>query len=250
MVQTRQKDEGVISAKTFTKRMHIVTEAYLSSFVATDQPQKDSLWVFDKVTRDIRLQSIKDTAVIRRIYEFDLPDGTKDISLEAAFSRIESNAIPIIKRWCEKGAKPTVEEIPDAAAFVTCLFVRVPRTVEFIRALASVTASVRMEALVADEDKLRAAYAHLKEQGNVEESFTLEDLKELVTHFDEKFTVETSPKYALLESLRQFEAVYKNLLEMYWCLCDSGPYNGRFFTCDAPVNVFFTKMGKQALVVD
>jgi len=244
MVKTSQKAEGGISAKTFTKRMHIVTEAYLSSFVDTDQSQKHSLWVFDKISKDIRLQPIKDTAVIRRFYEFELPDGTKDISLEAAFSRIESNAIPIIKRWCEKGAKPRVEELHDAAAFVTCLFVRVPRSVEFIRALASAAASVRIEALVTDEHKLRAVYAQLKEQRLIEESFTLENLKELVTHFDENFTVETSPKYALLESLRLFDVVYKNLLEMYWCLCDSRPYNGRFFTCDAPVNVFFYQDGK------
>lgn len=244
MAKAPQKEKKTVSAKTFTKRMHIVTEAYLSAFIAADQPRKDSVWVFDKRTKEIRLQPIKDTAVIRGFYSFDLPDGTRDISLEEAFSRIESKAIPIIRRWCEEGAKPTVEEIPDAAAFVTCLFIRVPRTVEFIRALASATASVSIEILVSDEEKLRAAHAYLKENGKIEESFTVEDLRELARTFDEKFTVETSLKYALLKSMEMFDVVYKNLLEMYWCLCDSRPYNGRFITCDAPVNAFFYEDGK------
>ena len=224
--------------------MHIVTEAYLSSFASAEQSQQDSVWVFDKITKEARLQPLKDTAVIRRYYELDLPDGTKDVSLETAFSRLESNAIPIIKQWCEPGAVPKVEDIPDAAAFVACLFVRVPRTVEFIRALASVTASVRMEDLAKDEVRLSSAYSHLKKEGKVEEGFSLDDLKKLVTDFDENFTIETCPQYALVESVRRFDLVYKNLIDMYWCLCDSRPYNGRFVTCDAPVNVFFYEDGK------
>lgn len=243
MGKTSQKEKAS-SGKTVTKRMHTVTAAYLSSFIATDQPQKDSLWAFDKLTQKVRLQPIKDTSVVRRFYEFDLPDGTKDASLEAQFSRIESKAIPIIKRWCKEGAIPTVAEIPDAATFVACLFVRVPRSVEVIRALTAAYASATMEFLASDDEKLRSAHAWLKEQRKVEESFSFQDLKDLVTNFDAKFAVETDAKYALVESIGQFDAVQKNLIEMYWCLRDSRPFNGRFMTSDAPVNAFFYRNGK------
>jgi len=225
--------------------MHFVTEAYLSTFVDPEQSKQDAIWVFDKVAKSVRLQPLKDTAVIRRFYEFDLPDGTKDTSLETLFSRIESNTLPIIKRWCKEGAEPKVKEISDVAAFVACLFVRVPRTIQMNRAIASAVASVAIENVAADEERLRSAFDHVR-QGSVDGSLTFEVFRELVTNFDDKFTVQVDQKYALSHSFRTLNVIYKRLKEMYWCLLDSRPYGGRFITCDAPVNTFLYREGKAA----
>ncbi len=245
-MRKNHKKPIVRSGGTVVKRMHIVTEAYLSSFIDREQGPKDSLWVFDKCTTEVRLQPIKDTAVIRRYYELPMPDGTTDSSLEEAFSRLESKAVPIIRRWCEEGAIPTVEEIPDAAAFVACLFVRVPRTVEFIKAMCSTMASARIELLSRNEQQLRSIYLGMKEMGKLEDSLSFEEFAELTKDVDERFIIETSPKYALALAVKQFDRIYKILVGMHWCLYDSRPFSGRFMTCDAPVNVFFYENGKAA----
>jgi hypothetical protein len=245
-MRKKQKKPIVRSGGAVVKRMHIVTQAYLSSFRDTEQGSKNSLWVFDKTTTEVRLQPIKDTAVIRRYYELPMPDGTYDSSLEGAFSQLESKAVPIIRRWCEATAVPSIEEIPNAAAFVACLFVRVPRTVEFIRAMCSTMASARIERLSKNEQQLRSVYLGMKEMGKLEDCLSFEEFAELTKDVDEKFIITTSQKYALALAVKQFDQIYKILVGMHWCLYDSRPFGGRFITCDAPVNVYRYENGKAA----
>lgn len=62
------------------KGHHYVPEFYLKQFIDV-AGGNDSIWVYDKVTKDVRLQPIKDTAVVKQLYTFEI-DGQKDTSLE------------------------------------------------------------------------------------------------------------------------------------------------------------------------
>lgn len=227
-----------------TKRQHYVTRSYLSLFVASDEGKDESVWVYDKVTKDVRLQPIKDTAVIRHFYTFDAPDGTKRDWLERIFSDIESKSIPIIKRWGHDRAVPTVEEIRIVAMFLACLYVRVPRAVDVMKTIAEIAALARMEILAEDEVQFAIVYKRLMEDEQFNHNFTSEELRALVKDFGAHFSIEADRKYALLCSIQQIGNVYSRLVQRYWCLCDSRPFGGRFLTCDAPVNAFYFQDGK------
>lgn len=230
-----------------TKRHHYVTRSYLSLFATTDQGKADSIWVYDKKANEVRLQPIHDTAVIGHFYTFDaVPEGIDRDWLEKVFGIIESKAMPIIKRWGHQGAVPTVNEIPDVAWFLACLYVRVPRAMEVIQIIGEAVAFAKMEAAAEDEAKLDALITRFIADTQYDRNLTREELKALVRNFEKQFSVKVDPKYALLRSIDQVKTVYSRLIERDWCLCDSRPFGGRFMTCDAPVNVFNYEDGKAA----
>jgi hypothetical protein len=69
---------------------------------------------------------------------------------------------------------------------------------------------------------------------------TKEQVREKLLNFDEHFIVKVDPQYTTFSPLAHADAIYDELIKMYWCLC-TAPDGVHFITCDSPVVVRFRK---------
>ena len=229
---------AITCRKPEPKRHHYVPQSYLQNFAAIGGVGPNRICVYDKSTGAAQIRPIKNTAVIGQYYTFKDATGQPNTELERFFASVESRAAAIIRRWLEPGAVPSVSDIGDMAAYLACLYVRVPRCVEAARDMIAATCVGMTEHLAEDPDRLQKAYDYVKAGGKLPDDFSIEDLRQLTKEFDSRFIVHVDEKYAIATSLSVVTAVCKQFMGMYWALCDSAPFSGQFITCDAPVNVF------------
>src|SRR6266481_6753245 len=100
------------------KRPHFVPRSYLGGF--TDLP--DRIWIYDKLEKNIRQQSIKDVAVVKDLYL-----NTKQVSpLDIVeVTALEGKAKRIIKNL-EERKLPNPAELGHLLNFVALQFLRTP----------------------------------------------------------------------------------------------------------------------------
>ncbi len=109
------------------KRQHYIPQSYLDLFTDPRTPEGHDphLWVFTRKQNEIKKRAPKNTAQSSHRYTFEEKDGTKNESLEAGFSQLESIVAPILKR-ISSTAKITEKDKPDIAGYMGMLSARSP----------------------------------------------------------------------------------------------------------------------------
>ena len=224
------------------KRNHYVPEFYLHNFSLVHAgDRKAQLWVYDKEENPPRKQSPRDTAVINDLYTVLIPDLPLN-ALEVAFGKQESNVSPILAKWAQKGALPTIDTILEVAYFLALLHLRNPKTARWFEAVAELVAVEKAKALAHDNVQFDKFWEKLMKEESISPELTKEKFCEMAKNFDEHFIVKFDPQYTTFSPLKYAEAIFHELKKMYWCLC-SAPKGWDFITSDSPVVVRFRKEG-------
>lgn len=222
------------------KRNHYVPEFYLNNFsVVHSGDRKAQLWVYDKEKNTPRRQSPKDTAVINDLYTVLMPDLPPN-ALEVAFGKQESNVSPILAKWAQDGALPTIDAILEVAYFLALLHLRNPKTARWFEAIAELVAVEKAKALAQDPVQFDKFWEKLMKEESIPPELTKEKISEMAKNLDEHFVVKFDPQYTTFSPLMHAEAIFNELKSMYWCLC-SAPKGWDFITSDSPVVVRFRK---------
>lgn len=222
------------------KKHHYVPKFYLKYFSAIQVgDRKPLLWVYDKEGGEPRKQSPAMTAAINDLYKTSAP-GISANALEIAFSKQEGIAAPILLRWGQQGAIPTIDEILEVASFIAFLYLRNPKTAKWYEAMAKLMAAEKSKMLACDATQFDKFWNWYVAKEKIPSPLTKEQVREKILAFDEHFIVKFDPQYVTFSPLQYADDIFKELKKMYWCLC-SAPSGSAFITSDSPVVVRFRK---------
>lgn len=224
------------------KRNHYVPQFYLNNFSLIHAgDRKAQLWVYDKEQNTPRKQSSRHTAVVNDLYTVLTPDLLPN-ALEVAFGKQEGIVSPILAKWAQNGAIPTIDEIIEVASFLALLYLRNPKTARWFEAVSELVAVEKAKALARDSVQFDRFWQALVKEKTISPELTKDKFREMAEKFDEHFLVKIDPKYATFSPLKHWDAIFNELKKMYWCLC-SAPTGWSFITSDSPVTVRFRKEG-------
>jgi len=218
------------------KRHHYVPRFYLEYFTSETAKGTHILYVYDKDGGEARIQTPVNTAVEQGFYSFETPSG-KDHETEAALSRVESDATPVLTRLTQPDGNLKDSDIQPLSVFLALMHVRVPRSVKAVSEVITVGVRQLIKRGAEDRERIRRFIASRDKDFGLTE----DELIELLVKFDDHFFVTPNPKSALLQSLSLFPKIAEILFHMNWHLCRA-PHGRYFVTSDSPLCVFYEPM--------
>jgi len=206
------------------KRHHYLPQFYLKNFC-----NNGFLWVYDRNNNEYRQQSSINTAVKKKYYTINGPDGTPHNEIEAVLANIEGETKHIIEKINEKKSID-LEEKCILAIFIAFLYVRVP---EFEMEINELTEKFlkRYNKLAIPNEKqaeiIIKQFAETKDQENLSPKKMLDFVRN--ENYRIKFSREHSLSlmYALA---REFPLIF---IQMDWQFWYSSK-NSSFITSDNP----------------
>lgn len=226
------------------KRHHFLPETYQRGFLSDE----GYIWVYEKGGHEPRPQQPKDTGVIKHYYRITLADGSTDSSLETqAFSKLDDLWKPLYDTICRDPEGLSAENLISFLLFAAFLYVRVPRTQNAVQELARATAIETVNVLANSGPELSMVYDQLLQQSKIPASFSMEDLRMLITDVDKQFNVSINRDFVLLTTLQVADDVLSQLLTMSMAILPAPP-GVQFITSDCPVVPFVPLQGGQAKI--
>jgi Protein of unknown function (DUF4238) len=228
------------------RRHHYVPKFYLEYFAREQDPELPRFWVYDKDGAPPRAQVPLNTAVIRDLYTFLKPDGSKDVSIETElFSKIESETKPILDRW-RKHLTFTPEDVVTVTLFMALLHTRVPRNIRTMQEFVDKLSQEWWKELGRDRAQVEKIWREFIEPAKEKVWSNIDELQDHMVNFEKYYIMQSSEKYALVAGLKQAIPIHKHMLSMVPQLMVVP--NGNFFaTSDSPVNVFASRNDGVAL---
>lgn len=134
------------------KKHHFVTSSYLASW--SNDGTKDGMLVnLDKSTAQERLSKPDNSAYIKHLYRIDTAktDGSVHaMELENFWQKIESQAMPTIKKCMSTGTMPEEKQLDSVLDFICIHVVRVPDNIKKIEKISKQPVQLMVEKLIAD----------------------------------------------------------------------------------------------------
>jgi hypothetical protein len=217
------------------KRQHFVPRAYLAPFVDKKTPFgfEPYLFIYSRQATGPFAQAPKKTAVRSYYYSFDV-DGERDQGVEDMLGRVESAAIPVMRKL-NGGADPqslSEEERGSLALLLAYMEVRVPRFRNMVETFTSeVMRDVAMLAASHPEYFERTMREASAAKG-LNPPANVEDIRKWV--LEGEYELSVNP----IVSLRAFLEVAPQIAEMifsYQWRVLRAPDGFTFFTSDSPV---------------
>jgi hypothetical protein len=168
-------------------------------------------------------------------YSFKRPDGVLDDSVESFLARVETDAVPLLRRLASERVQLDWHDRGCVALFIALQELRVPWTRRAFEELYAhlVNQMVRLRADV--PGLLERDFEELRESGEGGSSVHAAALREFLKRGE--YTVRADPKVSLLTMLQGAPVIHGFLIEMKWTvLCTS--VDAPFVTSDNPVVKF------------
>ncbi|MFA5012579.1 MAG: DUF4238 domain-containing protein [Ignavibacteria bacterium] len=141
------------------KRQHFIPKFYLDNFAINNK-----IWVFDRIKKEYRIQSIKDTAVIKDYYS--LKNDSKNIyQIEEFLSKVESITKLVIDKLINGSTIDDSEKV-SLSVFLALLFTRTPEYEKQTNELTSKAFKKFNEVLFPNIESVKARIAHIEKKGN------------------------------------------------------------------------------------
>lgn len=222
------------------QRSHYVPKFYLENFVASGE---NTLWVFDKKTKDLRSQLPKDTAVIKDYYlTSEEKKSGKDSKVETLLSLTENLAYDVIKKWLNKPRSLENSDINKILPFIASLHSRVPREIEITRKMSQIALDQFIEEIKEqskDLDKIKNDYNKFcKDTGNPHNMSIdqfIESSKDPT--LGGKFEILPTEDFVKGNSFSKMGTIAEHFSKMNWSLLVAKDEDC-FVTCDCPLNIF------------
>jgi hypothetical protein len=107
------------------KKQHWVPESYLKTWIDPNSTHSPGyLWKFSKDGKTCKMKSPKNVFSESDFYTNYLPDGSRDLSLEAKLSLFESNYSQIMRLKISQNKSLTVEEFANFFLFIAAMLNR------------------------------------------------------------------------------------------------------------------------------
>lgn len=223
---------------TNAKQHHYVPRAYLTAFTAPNTPDghEPFLWVYERDRGTPFARAPKKVAVERHYYAANLKDGTKQTGVEELLSRVESAAIPVLRRLAT-GDDPAVVSEDDrawVAFYVSLQTVRIPRFRTSVEgSMADVMGKVSvMSATHADYfvRAMRDAY-HIKGKRRPDDAM-IEKARQFI--LSKEWTLRVDRLSSLQQMVPLAAETAQYAYRMHWRVLEAPP-GVQFLTSDAPV---------------
>ena len=224
------------------KRHHYVPRAYLALFTDPETPsgQEPYVWVYEREEKEPYARAPHKLAVRTHYYSVASGSGEWDTAVEEFLSRIESEAMPVLRRFGE-GADPSAlsdKERGWLAYFIAMLSVRIPglrsRVEEFSADLMRRVALMGAHNSEYFERKMREAY----EAKGQEPPKDIEAVRHFV--LSGEYDVIASPVISLRAMIEMAPVVAKNVAGYHWRVLRA-PVKTYFIISDRPVILVSTK---------
>jgi hypothetical protein len=124
------------------KIQHFLARSYLKGFSAGTIHGQHQIWILDKSTKEIHLGAIDKSAAFSFYYSIELPNGSRDNSVEESFSDLEKKFVEVVETLRKNieatgigriVPTPTMEDRVTLCRYIFLHFVRIPANVEWIR---------------------------------------------------------------------------------------------------------------------
>ena len=210
------------------RRHHYLPRFYLERFTRDGE-----LWVFDRVTKEFRLQTPINTAVERDFYAASPMGQIEGTEVEALLSLLEGEAGPALERL-DRRASLSFEDRVNVAYFAAFLRTRTP---EFADGANRLTDALVKQMARRDFASPARARAVLRKIASTSGSMDVSSVHELCTAMREgRFGITLSKNHRLLLTLQMASEVAQRFMQMGWVVVHA-PRRKSFVTCDAPMAV-------------
>lgn len=219
-----------------TKRNHYLPQFYLHNFVQNNE--KGTFWVYYKPEKEPRPQTPVNTGVEKHLYNVKRSDGSIDDSIEKkVFSPIEGDVSPIIKKLIDTKVRIEDKDFDCLALFISLMATRIPRSIQAARELGEAISIYMLKDLANQPDEIQKLLDEARREGVLEDDMTVDAFQNHLNEFESRFKITFDKKYATGLSLFASGAVFRELINMNWCLCRA-PSNMYFITSDCPLVCF------------
>jgi hypothetical protein len=218
------------------KRNHYLPQLYLRNFVQNHE--KDIFWVYYKGEKVPRLQTPVNTGIEKHLYNVKRSDGSLNDSIEKyLLSPIEGKVGPIIKKLIATKSRLKNEGIFDLALFLSFMETRTPRSIQAATEVGEALSIYLLKDLVNKPDEIQKLLEEARKEDIVGKNLTVEIFQNHLNELEARYKISFDRKYATGVSLMTSIAIFKELINMNWCLCRA-PSNMYFITSDSPLVCF------------
>lgn len=200
-------------------------------------PEEKGIFVFDKITRKLNIQSIVNTAAIKNYYRRLQEQG---------YSETEGRAKNVIDKWIRNPYGFEKQDINVIAEFIAMSHARVPRSIMIARKLIKFAREkICEECKEKSKDKglIEKSYAvFYKRTGNTN-NVSLDEYSRYMTSYMQGRKKCNEVENKILDDIIKSDSIGTEifllgyLLRSHWSFLIA-EHNDYFLTCDAPVNIF------------
>lgn len=227
---------GIQLSIDVTKRNHYLPQFYLHNFVQNNE--KGTFWVYYKGEKEPRPQTPINTGVEKHLYNVKRSDGSINDSIEKElFSPIEGDVGPIIKKLIDTKVRLKDKDFDCLFLFISLMATRIPRSIQAVRELGEAISMYMLKDLTNQPDEIQKLLDEARREGVLEDDMTVDAIQNHLNEFESRLKITFDKKYATGLSLFASGAVFRELINMNWCLCRA-PSNMYFITSDCPLVCF------------
>lgn len=210
------------------KRHHYCAQSYLTGFTNAD----GFICVFDRVKKEYRLQQPQDTALQSHFYTFRGRDGKRHTDVEAIFSEIEGNAVPLFKK-IDAGKFLSQVEKEKLGIFISYQWVRVPEFEKLINESGEKITRESYKRMFYDEEMAQKIIDQYKSGLAIKDAgVTAKDMVDFIQ--SEKYAIKFPKEHYIRLMLQTGIEMYNYIMQMNWLFFQS-PQSTAFVTSDNPV---------------
>lgn len=213
------------------KSQHFLAQSYLRGF-ATGSGRKTILYAYErKKTTPLRQHPSK-VARQANYYSVRKPDGSIDDSVEHFLSRVEAEAIPVLRSLASQTMQPGWAERERLAFFIALQELRVPWVRENHQQMYGQMMDWLTKAHARVPGLMERYLKEMEEKGQDLKGVTADSLREFLDRGE--YTLTVDPLFSLQIMIKFAPMLYGYYREMKWTVLRAGESHP-FVTCDNPV---------------
>jgi len=211
------------------KEQHYVPRFYLAGFA-----ENNLLSRLDRRNGKIASRTPEHTARIPNLYTFEDHQERRRYDIEVMFSHYEGKAAPIILKMAARD-RIDVNEREQLTAFIALTALRTPAAIEDAKVVHAGFTKAHARLHLSDERRALHWLREMNEAGLNEDRLREEAVSVAQMVRDDSYTVEVDGVFALGNSLRNFGAIAKSIIERDWMVLYASEDSDGFLTTDHPV---------------
>lgn len=224
-------------------KQHFVPRAYLSAFTDPDTPsgQEPYLWVYERDGEAPYARSPRKVAVRTHYYSFPDELGDLNESIEELLSKIESQAIPVLRLLQNDVdiASLTAEQREALAVFIAFLAVRTPRFRDHIEKFMADIGKKVGPLSAQDPEYFERTMKRVAAAKGKSPPEDIERLRQYILSGD--YDVKTNPAISLQSLLEVAPTIAEYVYRFNWRMLRAPSSSSGFLTSDHPLVLISTK---------
>lgn len=214
--------------KDQTKSFH----HYVPQFILRYFSENDMVWVYDRKTNEYRFQSVRSTAGAKGFYTFNFKSGKKTDEIEKLLTKIESNAVDVIKSITLEKKSLNKKEKSDLAMFIAGMYLRNPDSIKNTQKGIEMMTKEIMSRIHRNKDYYDHVWDELVKKGDIPKgSKGKENTRQ--TFIKKNYDIIVPKEHALVIMIKALLDLFKYIVQMEWKILIAPPKKG-YIISDKP----------------